>query len=427
MTENLKVGVHETALQVPLFTELYGYGPFLGRRNRGTRDALYCRALTFFDGMRRIVLVVTDAVVTDDEEARKLRAEIVHEHQIAPNGIMFAGTHTHSGPAMSFGIGWGERSGEYLTHWRQTVLDTVREAIASEEHVTAYAGRAILSQKLGVNRVAEGGPTDSAIRWVRFCRPNGSTKALLHNHGMHGVVFGSKMLLVSADWMGEANRLIKERKLADTPVFLYGAAGDINTEPCCLDLEAGGKELERIGKAYVDDLERSLNEGGKAIELLPLRAVLNGLELPTVQETPEEMRKNAEVIREAKAFLADRFEEMAILAEQGETFRTASDFQVLRMGELVLYTFPGEPFYELGQRVMNESPYPFPLVCAVANGNNRYFPTAATYRMFPDGIASRNRGYGFYEIYQGAGCFKQRYRENIADYIVDQLLSMTPE
>lgn len=426
MPGKVKVGAYESALRVPLFAELYGYGPFLGRRNRGTHDALYCRALTFFDGERRIIIVVTDAVVTDDGEARNLRTEIAREHHIFPGGIMLAGTHTHSGPAMAIGIGWGERSEEYLAHWRQTVLDTVRKAIASEEYVTAVAGKAILTQKLGINRVTGSGPTDDSIRWVRLYRADGSTKALLHNHGMHGVVFGREMLLVSADWMGEANRLIKERNLADTPVFLQGAAGNINTEPCCLNYEKGEPELRRIGKAYVDDLEKSLKNGGKEIELLPLRGVLESLELPTVQETPEQMRKNAEVIRDAKKFLADRFEEMAILAEQGETFRTAPDFQVLQLGELAIYTFPGEPFFESGQRIMNESPYPFPLVCAMANGNNRYFPTIETYRMFPNGIASENRGYGFYEIYQGAGCFKLRYRENIADYIVDNLLDMKP-
>ena len=37
---SIAVGVAENALKVPLFAELYGYGPFKGRRNIGTRDPL---------------------------------------------------------------------------------------------------------------------------------------------------------------------------------------------------------------------------------------------------------------------------------------------------------------------------------------------------------------------------------------------------
>ncbi|MBR2373885.1 MAG: hypothetical protein IKA87_06605, partial [Lentisphaeria bacterium] len=171
----MKVGVAESQLTVPLFAELYGYGPFRGRRNIGTRDPLFCRVMTINDGNRRNVVVTTDAVVTDDLDARILRAKISIEHGILPKGIMFVGTHTHSGPAMSFGIGWGEMNQEYLDHWRATVLETVRKAIASEEEIKAFGGRAILPSKIGYNRAnREKDQTDPEIRWIKLVREDGS-------------------------------------------------------------------------------------------------------------------------------------------------------------------------------------------------------------------------------------------------------------
>jgi len=416
----MKVGIFEKALTVPLFTELYGYGPFLGRRCRGTRDSLFCRALTFFDGNKRIVLVVTDAVVTDDADARALRAIISAKHGIAPEGVFFAGTHTHSGPAMSLGIGWGEMNQEYLEHWRNTVMEVVAEAIASEEEIRAYAGIAPLTQKIGKNRVEENGPTDTGIRWIQFKRADGTVKALLHNHGMHGVVFGSKMLFVSADWMGEANRLIKERGMAETPFFLYGAAGNVNADP----VGGGETHLLRIGKSYVDDLEAGVKAGGRELNLWPLSSALEAVVLPTVHEDAAQMLENARIL--APSFLSSRFEEMAILAEQGRSFEVKPDLQVLRIGDIAIYAFPGEPFCELGKWIMDESSAPFPMAAGVANGNCRYFPIQATFDKFKDGIASTNRGYGFYEIYQGAGRFMPRYQPDIARFVVDKLLAMDP-
>ena len=42
MKKTLLFGAAENVVEVPLFAELGGFGPFLGRRNLGVRDPLYC-------------------------------------------------------------------------------------------------------------------------------------------------------------------------------------------------------------------------------------------------------------------------------------------------------------------------------------------------------------------------------------------------
>ena len=120
-------------LSVPLFAELYGYGPFRGRRNLGTRDTLYCRAIALGDSSgRRIVEIVSDVCVTDDVLARTLRAEIAAENCIHPNGIMFGAIHTHTGPAVSLGIGWGEICPEFMDHLKRTIKEAAAAALREE-------------------------------------------------------------------------------------------------------------------------------------------------------------------------------------------------------------------------------------------------------------------------------------------------------
>ena len=429
----MKAGVAESQLTVPLFTELAGYGPFRGRRNIGTRDPLFCRALTFNDGNRRNVVVVSDAIVTDDLDARILRAKISIEHGILPKGIMFAGTHTHSGPSMSRAVGWGELNPEYIEHWRTTVLETVRKAIASEEEVRAFSGKALLPSKIGYNRADPvKDHTDPEIRWIKLVREDGSVKTLIHNHAMHGVCFSFNQKRVSADWMGEANRVIKERRMADIPFFIYGAAGDINfkwtkSTLAGATLEDRDKELYNYCQIYANALEASIAEGGKEISLGPIEAALDTFELPTCIETAAELRRNAELLKNVWSFASDRYIEMAVLADMGKDFRVFKDLQALRMGDFALYAFPGEPFIQLGVDIMKRSPFAFPMAVGVANGNGRYFPDKECFDRNPALITDpdcKDIPYGYYEIWAGAGRYMPRYQDNIAEFLVDNVLAL---
>ena len=117
-------------------------------------------------------------------------------------------------------------------------------------------------------------------------------KVLLHNHAMHGVVFGPQ-LMVSADWMGDANAKIKKRGLAEIPCFLYGTAGDINVIWTHKNPEERHLNLDWIGTSYVDDLEAAL-AGAEEIELGPCQAILKAVELPTEPVVAAEYRDIAE-------------------------------------------------------------------------------------------------------------------------------------
>ena len=424
----LELGYAEQILEVPLFAEMHGYGPFVGRRNLGTHDPLYCRTVTFNDGNRRNMIIYTDTLTSCDLQVRTMRAELAVLLGMSPDGIMFIATHTHSAPLLRMGfqgsVGWGEPHPEFQKTWREAVKKTAFEAVHSEEKVVAKAGRAPLSQKLAYNRVdKKTDETDSDIRWVRFSRKDGSVKLLLHNHGIHGIAAGS-LIKCSADWMGEVNRLIVEHELADHPLFIQAAAGDQNTMQLgdCPD-----QTMSMIGEQYIADLKKSIAADGEKINVEPVHASLKTIELPTIQQNAKELRSDAEnpVVKEKMPVHAQRLQELAILVERDGERRTFHDIQMLRIGDITIYTIPGELFVSSGKQIMTNSSSPFPIVATLANGDGSYIAPRRVFEAHPEIDSSDSWGtFGFYEIYCYPTAMRMKYADNVADVVINELLKM---
>ena len=435
MNDRIKVGAAENILEVPLFAELAGYGPFRGRRNIGVRDPLYCRVMTFNDGTRRNVIVVTDTISSDELHCRVMRMKLATEFAIYPESIMFVATHTHSStaPGASLGIGYENESYEFNEIWMRTVRQTLIDALANEEEVRAFAGKAKIRKPIGERRTtSEDKHTDPEIRFIKIVRPDGSVKALMHNHAMHGVVFGPQ-LYVSADWMGDANAKIKARKLAEIPFFLYGTAGDINVIWTHPKPEERHLNLEWVGTSYVDDLEAGLNDCHE-ISLGPTAAALKTVELPTEKVDAAECRANAEKLlaklpnkfEKLLVFISDRLREMAVLADRGHDFRILKDLQVLKMGDLAVYALPGEAFLGIGEELMAKSEAAFPIAVSVANGHAGYLPVKEMFDQYPDMFCCDDFGaFGFYEVWFGPGRLLAKFKPNIVDFVVENLLKIS--
>ena len=200
-----KIGCAEKVLEVPLFIELYGYAFFARRRNQGTCGDFYCRAFSFNDGENRAMIIYTDTCTTDDAYAREFRGKIASKFSIHPECIAFVATHTHSAPALFRtrpSLGSGIPDPDFQDQWKQAVMEVAEKAFYNEEEISyAEAGKTKLSRKLGENRVeVEKNITDETIRWVKFVRPDGSCKVLLHSHGVHGICTnGPRYKIASSD------------------------------------------------------------------------------------------------------------------------------------------------------------------------------------------------------------------------------------
>ena len=431
-----KVGCAEYQLEIPLFAELYGYGPYAGRRNTGVHEPLFCRAFSFFNGEKLAMIVYSDLCSTDDQYAREMRAVIASRLRIDPEGIAFVATHTHSGPAMSADSPdtSGIRNADFQEYWKQVVLKVAVQAFLDEERIaSAEAGKAPLARPIGANRVEpEKNITDPAIRWMRFIRPDGSVKLLIHNHGVHGIADNGPLYKkASSDWMGAANRIIRERKLADYALFLQGPAGDINTRTSCAaeKRETVGSEL---AGEYVEYLARGLSSG-TPVDAGKIAFGLETFEFPTVRQTPEELRKDAAAFRargktdrekDYWAINASRLEEMALMAEKGYELGICHDLQIIRLGETEFYFIPGELYIEPGIELLNGSAAKYAFAATLSNGNGAYFFTEKSASRYPTPFTPAEKMFGYYEIYGYMHQLRFKYRNHIASFIINSLKAM---
>jgi hypothetical protein len=421
MVKNMKLGCARSEIKVPLFAEMLGYGRFLGRRNRGSNDPLHCTASSFFDGTKRTIIISNDLCLINTEYARIIRKETAKRLNIDEKAVMVAATHTHSAPAADKTVGWGEIHPECLKEWIELAIETAEKATNDETKVKAFAGICPLKEKLGYNRVKENGPTDTEIRWMKFVKEDGKSKLIIHNHGMHAVVFGPKMLKTSADWPGAANQNILEKGLAENAIFLQGACGDINTEPTARSFEEGEEHRLKIGKSYAESLAEGLDKGEK-INLDSLDFSMETEEYPTVEMSPRFLRESAPFFREKDSYLADRLEELAIFFENGGSGKVEGDQQVIRLGDAYIYATPGEVFYGIGQDVLNGSPGKFAMFSEVTNGSCGYMPTPETFDNNPEFLTEK-RGYGYYEThFVGLLLFHFNFTKEIGPFLTDKLL-----
>ena len=427
-----KLGCGEKKLSIPLYAELYGYGMFAGRRNPGTNGDFFCRAYSFNDGEKRAMIVYTDTCSTDDMYAREMRMRIATTYSIHPDYISFIATHTHSAPAL-FRKGYcgsGIPDPDFQEHWKETVMEAAEMAFYDEEEIEfAETGSCPLAQKLGQNRVeVEKNITDETIRWVRFVRPDGSCKVLLHNHGIHGICMnGPFYKIASPDWGGFVNALIKEEKLADMPLFMLGPCGDINARFTARNFPELDNPALYTAQLYIEDLKKGLAAGGEKITDLTIRSAMESVRMPVRKQSVEELEKDAEIFRsinEYEAVRASHIDEMIMRIKKGDDLTVLHDMQVLQLGKLSFFFIPGEYFVEEGAELMKRSASEHPFIATLSNGNGMYFPPEKLMKKYPGPTTDANTGFGYYEIHCYPVRHRYRYADNISAFIADTLLEL---
>jgi len=65
--------------------------------------------------------------------------------------------------------------------------------------------------------------------------------------------------------------------------------------------------------------------------------------------------------------------------EKGEEGSLQTEVQVIRIGDFVLVSFPGEAFSEVGLNIKRQSPFEFTFLASYSNGSIGYAPTADAY------------------------------------------------
>jgi len=216
------------------------------RRAKGAHDPLQARVVVLVSAGETVALCVADVAHfhgTDVEFVRRAVAEKAPE--LGGGRVILSATHTHSGPDTLYLF--GKRPGDpQIRGMLRRVAAGIVQASRDLEPVTAFRGRAQLELTHN-RRVREGrgsarmalehvqgvttGPVDEELNVLRLDAARGP-KAVLFNYTAHALTLGPGNDLYTADYPGEACRLVEEAFPGVLAAFTNGAAGDVHPRQC---------------------------------------------------------------------------------------------------------------------------------------------------------------------------------------------------
>lgn len=409
MTE-LKAGFARIDITPPLGVTMAGYPEV--RHADGILDPLLATAVAFDNGCDRAVVLSLDLVGMNMALMAQLRSQIADAAGIKMDGVFIHCTHTHTGPTVSEDADRLEPGNqEYMVHLRKKLQDVAVIAIQDlkpaemfythgEVKDVAFVRRFLL--KNGKYRTNPGfqcpdvecamGEPDEMSSLVIIKRENAPEIGIVHFQVHPDVIGGTKF---SADFPKFVRDTYEQMVENSYCMYINGAQGDTNH----VDIRLG-EDSCRGG------YQRSRYMGRKiamsVVSNYPLAKPLSGCEIGYTQKSivvkynkgrPEQMEdalytvkifkeqgreaalpRNTGVKNIRSFWEARRIVELANYPDEKELRVTA-----LRVGDLVLAGFPGEPFTDIGRAIKTNSKFTLTLPVCAANGYEGYYPMLSVY------------------------------------------------
>jgi len=384
-----------------------------GNRREGTEgihDDLYARAVVLDDGNTRAAIVSCDLLGLGVRSIAAIRERAREMCGIAPEHMMIAATHTHSGPVMGL-LRMRTQDPEWVSIVEKKVSGAIGEA--NSKLTEGVFGVGIGSAQIGINRrerTPEGGiklgknpdgPIDTDVGVVRIDSPIGHPLAAIIHHPCHPVVLGGSNNLVSADFPGAATAFVEGAEPGITALFINGCAGNINSLPVGGTFEDARRLGTILGAEAVKTYERIECDSEVRIRCATEHVELPLQELPPVEQM-EALIENREKELGPQASAADLQTDRLISyardvikeRESGNiNTRRTIEMQALAIGNAVFVATPGETFVEIAHAIKSASPFARTFVTGYTNGVIGYIPTA---KAFDEGGYEVTSSFQFY-------------------------------
>ncbi len=384
----LRAAAAAVEITPPVGSLLYGYGARGTNRSEGVHDPLFARALVLAAGGETVALATLDLGSIRKENTLSVRQAV--REAAGFDHVFLNASHTHSAPLFEADFPSAEHP--WVEELEQKAASVVLEAHAALRPARIAVGWGRASEGHNRRRVRSSGsvemlwrnrermptaPLDESVGVLAVDGADGEAIATVVNFAVHPVILGPENMLVSADYPGAMAALLAERG-AGVPLFLQGAAGDINpfwdkTPPA----EGGFEQVRMAGERLAHEVLRVRADlaAAKAFrypESLSVRRHLVPLEprwdldSPIVEEGFRRHGLEAALARYRTRFPSEREAEVNTLVVGG---RGESQF--------ALATFPGEFFVEHQLRLRAASQVPHVFFAGYTNGELAYFPTIA--------------------------------------------------
>jgi Neutral/alkaline non-lysosomal ceramidase, N-terminal len=407
-----------------------GWGAQVHQRGLGADMPLYATALVVSNTREAVAIVDVDAIGFDKEWTDRIIDAVLELSRLPREHIRLSCTHTHSGPntfrlsTITEGL---DMVKSYLDELPRRIAGAVWQAQQALKPVRCAAGRG--SCEINVNRrltlpdgqVVVGknwdGPVDPTVRVVRFDDLNQNPVATLLHYACHPTIMAWQCQYATPDYPGIARQVV-EQQLGGACLFLQGATGNVGPREgftgdlkiyrrlgALLGLEGATVAVatntlprrERFAGVLQSGAPLAIYEEELVEPVSPvLRVLSRQLQLPLAQFRPvKELEAEAEEWRKQFEHLSKRGPEQEIRAARARVTqanmrvenarmyqgKTHMDWQLqgIRIGSVALLSIPGEPFTEINQQIVSQSPFPDTLFSGYSNGGFGYLPIRSAF------------------------------------------------
>jgi len=421
-------GIARANITPPVGMLMSGYG---ARKTPaiGIHDDLFAVAIYLNDGDTESALVTMDIIDTDSKGTASIRKACANMSGVPAKNIIVACSHTHGGPQTGV---YGDDEGDDLKKsYTQSLIYKIAGALseAKRKAVPVSVGHARQDCKIAGNRrerMPDGsvtigynpeGPIYPFTEVIRFDRlDKKEPMAIIFSYASHGTTMTGDNYHWTADYPGSAKRFIEKNIPAATASFLASCSADINPYPrgtfeLC---ELHGKRLGCAATQAALDIMEMAEDIRIAVASHNFRFKVEAP--PSLEEAQERYKiakENADnEIAKAKELSGNKLlDERTVLqwhtsAElkrskalldalgKGEKeFFIPLETQALAIGDCAFVGMPGEIFVNIGQAVVEQSPFRRTIHVSHANGSAGYVPTADQIPLggYEVGIARANK------------------------------------
>jgi neutral ceramidase len=366
----LLVGAAEVDITPPVGTALAG--SLWPRKSEGTDDPLTAKAIVLESGGTRLAYVLLDLIALHRRQGDAAVALAAQRTGIPAERIVWAASHTHTGPYPGKTI-FGAEAGGVDRRWLAGIPGKFAEAVELAQQALrparmcrerGYCHQLIHNRRLKfkdgrelntfllhkgeeeVQCLGSAAPVDPEVGILSFDDEGGVPIAILWHYTLHtNSNFGRRF---SADYPGVVAARLRERFGAQTvPIFMPGAFADINPTGWCRQV---GDELAKV---IIERMNRRRPSPGRvALGALKKEVVVpyrdfraDGTRRIRASQWPPEAQK---VFRR----------ELARMRQAGET-SARTVVQAWRIGDVGFASLPGELFVEWGLKIKAQSPFPW--------------------------------------------------------------------
>lgn len=347
------------ALHVPLG----GYGERQNAPAEGVHDNTLCKALILKQGDRKFALVTVDLLGIPRSLRDEALARITNTG-ITSDNLMLLASHSHGSTEMAAmnrkNVFDNKAIGIYDEKLLIFTADRIAEAIvnADKQYQPVRVGTA--STKLeGMNRNRRESPIiDNELTVTRFDGTDGKPVAVFVNWTAHPTFSGPQTMTVTADWPGYLQREIEGFMPGTTCLYSNGAEGDISTAGAQGPSEfARMEDYGRKLAVHVLDLVKDIETSGNPV----FDFSMTTLDLPP-HEIPVALKDAA-----GPEYGLTPYNLMPLLDAVSPK---SSYLGVLRVGELVAVSIPGEMASSLGVQIksaLHEAGAQHPIIAGLGN------------------------------------------------------------